>query len=379
MPTNGKPSICFVALRAYGLLSGREDIQHIGGAEVQQVLIGRELAKRGYRVSFVVLDHGQPDGVEHEGIRVWRAYAPDAGKPGFRFVHPRWTLLRAALNRAGADVVLQRAAGCETGQVALWCQWHGRPLAFSAGSNSDCERRLPYLKTRPERTLYRYGLRRAACVVAQTETQVRMLREGFGIDAILIRSCSADPSILAVERLASPPEPRGLLWVGRFASEKRPEMVLDLAEACPEFHYDIVGGPNGANAFPSGLQDRARELANVRLHGRIPHENLGAFYDRAVALVCTSKWEGFPNTFMEAWARGVPVVSTVDPDGVVGANHLGWLGNTVPELAAAIRAVPISGDDRRECSRRVRRFFLENHTVAATVDAYERLFRNLLG
>ena len=35
------------------------DAQSAGGAEVQQVLIGRELARRGWSVSFVVADYGQ--------------------------------------------------------------------------------------------------------------------------------------------------------------------------------------------------------------------------------------------------------------------------------------------------------------------------------
>lgn len=72
--SSGQLSICFVALKAYGLLSGRDDLQHVGGAEVQQVPIARELVKRGYAVSFVASDHRQPDGEVVDRIRVFRAY-----------------------------------------------------------------------------------------------------------------------------------------------------------------------------------------------------------------------------------------------------------------------------------------------------------------
>ena len=76
-----KPSVCFVALNAYDRLSGRKDVAHIGGAERQQVLLARELAARGYRVSFMAPDHGQGEGIQHEGIKIYRAYVPSAGLP----------------------------------------------------------------------------------------------------------------------------------------------------------------------------------------------------------------------------------------------------------------------------------------------------------
>ena len=41
-----RPRVCFVALNAYGALSGRKGFEHIGGAEVQQVTVARGLAGR---------------------------------------------------------------------------------------------------------------------------------------------------------------------------------------------------------------------------------------------------------------------------------------------------------------------------------------------
>src|SRR5712692_5386498 len=78
-PVSDRPSVCFVAPNAYAALSEREDVAHVGGAERQQVLLGKELVRRGYRVSFVVLDHGQPDGEEIRGIRVFKCYRADVG------------------------------------------------------------------------------------------------------------------------------------------------------------------------------------------------------------------------------------------------------------------------------------------------------------
>jgi len=363
-----------VVPKLYGLLSGRDDVGYIGGAEVQQAMIASELTRRGYTVSVITYDHGQPDAIVHQGIRVLKMCRPEGGIRGIRFVHPRWTSLWAAMRRAQADVYLQRSAGSETGQMVMWCRRHARRSIFTAASDSDCDPRLPYLKTGRERLLYRYATRNATRVIAQTESQVRSFRAAFGVDAVLVRSCSDDPLNGSPEP-PSPPLPTRprLLWVGRFAMEKRPEMLLELAEACPECDYDIVGATNAANEYADGVTRRAAQLSNAALHGRVPHGKMGDYYSRATFLVCTSKWEGYPNTFMEAWARGIPVISTVDPDGVISSNGLGRLGESVADLKDAIRGLLASGDQRRECGRRARRFFLDNDTIEATVDAYETI------
>ena len=114
---NPKPSICFVALNAYNVLSSRKDIKHTGGAEVQQMQIASWLMNQGYSVSFVTLDHGQPDDVDIDGTRVFKAYAREDGIRGLRFIYPRWSGLWAAMARADADVYYQRGPECETGQV----------------------------------------------------------------------------------------------------------------------------------------------------------------------------------------------------------------------------------------------------------------------
>jgi len=87
------PSVCFVAPNAYPALSGREDLTNGGGAERQQVLLAEELSRRDHRVSFVVLDHGQPDEEEIRGIRVVKCYRLDQGIRGGQVLrHGDWQL-----------------------------------------------------------------------------------------------------------------------------------------------------------------------------------------------------------------------------------------------------------------------------------------------
>jgi glycosyltransferase involved in cell wall biosynthesis len=370
--------VCFVAPGAYGALAGRPELRHIGGAEVQQRLLARELVRRGHPVTFVTLDHGQPDGVVHDGVRVMKTCGEDAGLPGLRFLYPRWTSLCAALGRADADVYYQRGGGIETGQVALWARRNHRRFVFATASDTNCVPELPDLPVARERIPYRFGLRRADRVVCQTVAQRNLLARNFGVDAELIRSCSEDPlGDGAIPRDHPPLGPR-VLWVGRFSPQKRPELLLELATLCPDVPFEVVGGRAGDGSYAAGLVTRARSLANVTLHGWVPPDEVGVYYDRASVLLCTSPVEGFPNTFLEAWSRGVPTVSTVDPDGLIETRGLGAVGRTAPELAAALAPLHREGALWSDCSRRARAYYLSTHTVGAAVDAYEALFAALV-
>ena len=372
----GMPSICFVALNAYNVVSGREDLGHIGGAEVQQALIAQELARRGYHVSFVTRDLGQADGIEHHGIRVFKTCAEDDGLPGIRFVHPRWTSLCKAMRRADADIYYQRTGGLETGQVAGWCRGRDRRFVFAAATSHDCDRSLLHIRDLRSRMLYRRGLRSADRVIVQSHEQRRALTAEFDIASQVIRSCAALPA----DESTATPAPDGklrMLWLGRFSQEKGLDRLLELARLCPACEFDVLGDGSEGSPLVRSIRQQAEQLSNVHLRGRVPHGQVDSYYRRASFVVCTSHFEGFPNTFVEAWARGIPVISTVDPDRLIMRHKLGFASADLQELAGVMGRANRAGDEFQAWSSNARRFYAEHHTPAIVVDDYEKLIRGL--
>ncbi len=368
-----KLSICVLALNAYNVLSANGDLRHIGGAEVQIVTLARGLAEQGHRVTFVTLDHGQPDGQDCDGIRVYKAYASNAGIRVLRFVHPRCSGLWRALSLADPDVVLQPSAEYVTGVAAAWCRRHQRRLAFVVMSDADCDTRLPFLERRQERVLYRYGLRRTDCVAAQTDAQRRRLSENFGIDSEVIRPCCLVPDDQAGPRDAPPGPPYHLVWIGRFVPDKRLEWFLDVGDALSDVHCDVVGDANEPTDYSRAATVRAEGMPNVTLHGFLPYDRMPEVYGRAALLVCTSRLEGYPTIFMEAWGRGIPIVTTFDPDGVVAASGAGRAVSDVDGAIAAVNELLHEPGRWAEASRRSYGFFAENHALDAVVPRYESL------
>jgi glycosyltransferase involved in cell wall biosynthesis len=371
-PVAERASVCFVAPMAYGALSRREDLPHVGGAERQQVLLSQELVQRGYRVSFVVLDHGQPDGEEISGIRVFKCYRADLGVRGLRFFHPRLTGLWNAMKRADADVYYQRGAEAETGLVGHWCRRRARGFIFAVAHDANCMRVPPFAIRRSEQLLFRYGLRRANAVIAQTLRQQQMLREAFGVTSTVIPSCSAWS--LEVEESTQPSkedlEDR-VLWVGRLSEEKRPDWVIRLATELPECRFDIVGQCNAGSEYGRILAGRIESLPNVRWHGYVPHTKMRALYRQARLLLCTSESEGFPNVFLEAWSCGRPVLTSVDPDGVVARFQLGHVAGAYPAMKQHLTTLGVQRAMWAAAGCRGREYVQEHHSSTAAGAALE--------
>ena len=367
-----KPSICFVAHNAYGVLANI-DTGHIGGIEVQVPLMANWFAKRGFDVSLVTWDEGDgyPDGQLFDGVKNLQICKRTDGYPILRFFYPRWTSLLAALDKADADIIYYNRGDLGLGQVVQWARKHARKVMYSVAAIVDCQRDLPSLKPYREKILYKYGLRRADKIVVQTLSQQNLLDSDFGLVSSIIPMPSegfADMNKLA--HCQSISEGRRILWVGRFQEEKRIEWLLDLAECCPAYCFDVVGSSNSDSEYAMRMTRRAEALNNVFLHGRVSHDELGAFYSSAHLLCSTSIYEGFPNVFLEAWSVGLPLVTTFDPDGVISNYKMGRVVDNVQSLANAL----IELEETfvwNSCAASALDYYNSRHSVDAVMEQFE--------
>ena len=330
------PTICFVGLANLPVLAREYGGHGVGGAELQQTLLAKALVAQGYSVSMVVADYGQPDGAVWDGIKTYKAYRPDAGLAGLRFIHPRWTGLWSAMKRARADIYYTSCAGALLGQVVLFARLHAARVIFRIASNSDCDPASLLIRYWRDKRLYRYGLRRADLVLAQTPGQQQALLKNFRRDSRLAASLTDTDA----RRPGFAERDISVLWVGNIRALKRPGLLLEAARKLPQLKFHMIGGRMpGSETLYESVRAQALELPNVRFHGPVPYHAVGEFYERARVFVSTSEMEGFPNTYLQAWARGTPVVAFLDPEQLIALNGMGRAVTTVSELCAGIVAL----------------------------------------
>ena len=349
--------ICLVNLGALPALSEAHKHLRVGGEEVQHAQLAAALARRGHRVSLVVADVGQEDGAEFEGVKTLKAFDQNAGLPVLRFAHPRWTKLWSAIARADADVYYFSCAGMALGLLALYCRRHGKRLVFRAASDSDCEPDKLLIRYARDRWLYEFGLKRADAVLVQTATQQRTMLANYGRQSTVAGMLVARPAMNARDRAKDV----DVLWVSNIRQVKRPDRILELARSLPAVRFHMAGGVSpGDDELYRKIENGARGIENLTFHGGIPYLDIGALFDRAKVFANTSDLEGFPNTFLQAWVRGVPVVTMFDPDGVVARCGLGSYHATAPDMTRGL-SVMLSEAGTYETASRAALAFAEKH------------------
>ena len=370
----GKPHVCFVAPTVWPILARSTDIPVVGGAEVQQTFIARALVQRGYRVSMICHDYGQPDRVVVDGITVLRAHRPDEGLPVLRFVHPRMTAMWHALKRANADVYYQRTADVLTTLVAFFCKVHGKRSIYAAASDLDFVPGKEEIDLGRDRVIFRYGLKRMDRIVVQNPAQQRECKRIYGLDSTLVPSCYIPPPDAHHDRAGY------VLWVARMGPSKRAELALQVARRLPQHKFVIVGGPgDGGEAQFEAMQREATRLGNVEMLGFVPFAEVDTYFDGARVLLNTSTHEGFPNTFLQAWARGIPSVSFIDTASREDGEPVTSIAREGDLDDAAQRVARLMGDDLawQQASQRCARHFRRVHSVDAMLAGYEHLLAGL--
>lgn len=382
MPTLATPSphVCFVALTAYPVLAGRRDLTELGGAQVQQSILARALVRAGVRVTFICMDYGQANDIDIDGIRVLKAFSPDAGLRGVRFFHPRITGLWSAMTKADADIYYQRCSGMTTGVVAAFAARNNKPFLFAGASDLDFSPgpSSAILPGRRDRAIYRWGLKKATTVIAQNERQLAMLKKNYGLDGVLIPSCYDDTAVSAAKKTSPGDE---ILWVGMIRPIKRPELFLEMARCLPHLRFRMIGGPMGSSpetlAFYENLRREASLIPNLEFMGFVPYAEVDSYFDRARVFVNTSEHEGFPNTFLQAWAREIPAMAFFDTGSRIDGEPVYPIIANMEEAVECLGRLMAEPDFYLATALRCASFFQNNHSPAITVARYKALFDSL--
>jgi glycosyltransferase involved in cell wall biosynthesis len=185
---------------------------------------------------------------------------------------------------------------------------------------------------------------------------------------VLIPSCYELPAD------ARPGAREHVLWVGTIHPYKRPEWFLDMAERLPGQRFVLVGGQSVGDhgGYFDKVRSRAERLPNVEFTGFRPLAEVEKLFDRARVLVSTSMYEGMPNVFLQAWARGVPTIATVD----VGASASTVVIDAeegASKLEALLSDEVLWARRSAECLA----YFQRNHSSEEVLGRYARLLDEL--
>lgn len=367
-------NICIVSPRLYLYFDPHSD-RPAGGAQRQYSMISRELVARGYDVSAIVADYGQDDIVVHDAITFVKGVPEAVG--GVRSkIYAAYTLGQA-MAAIGADIYVVNGAPLLS-TVTYVLSTIGGQFIFHLANDTDIDpSHLRSKYTRLFLPFYRSMLR-SSFVLSQTKDQKRLLKDKFGVQSKHTPNgyTLPDPSeVLPAERRSH------VLWVGSSDPEqKNPHCFLELAGELPELDFTMISQPiPGRKAFHQDLEEEARTIPNLDFLGPVVPHQVHGYYRTALMLVNTSSYEGFPNTFLEAWRYETPIASLYfDLDGLLSERHGGIRAGTMENLVSGVKRLASDEVHRAALGEEGRMYMEDNYSLSSLVDRFEEAFQDLL-
>jgi glycosyltransferase involved in cell wall biosynthesis len=357
--------LCFVSLGAYGALTGK-NIGYVGGAEVDQVLLARELARHEFDVSFVTFSEGGEDqgGTESvDGIKLFKVYSKD-DSPKLNLISKSRFMWRA-MQAADADIYFEEGV---SGIAALFCYLKRRGFAYCIASDEYAIKRSMMGKRFIAELGTRLNARLATTIVAQNDFQAEAFRQNFGKTCVTI-----PPAYSFANQYYRKVQPPVVLWVANIKHLKQPELFLKLAEAIPEASFQMIGGLGSEEpaSYYDKIKEDAARIPNLEFLGFVPFHEIDRYFQQASIFVNTSSYEGFPTTFVQAWAAGLPVVSlNVDPSGIISKNKIGFYSKAFPQMVSDIKQLLDNKELLSEMAQNARAYAAKNHDIKVVAERY---------
>lgn len=367
-----KLKICFVSLNSYPLLL-EKNLGYVGGAEVQQVELAKELKRRCYNISFITYGETLKDVEQIDGIEVWPAYnRSDVNKLSSL---SKALCIWRKMKEVNADIYFHRA-GCP-GMTSTFGIFHKKKTINSISSNIELTSNFNFKKDNIRQILGKIGnwldIKLSDIVVSQSLFQKSKLKNRYKVDSILIKNAFKIPSQADIVQLDD-----FVLWVGTIRKVKQPSLFLKIAEHFPEHKFLMIGGVGESLELFEEIKNASNKIQNLKFEGFVTRDKIFDYYKKAIFLVNTSKTEGFPNVFLEAWLCFLPVISlNVDPDDIISKYKLGCHSVTFNRMINDIRNLLKSKELLVEMGKNGRKYVETYHNIRIIADRYENLFKHI--
>lgn len=253
--------------------------------------------------------------------------------------------------------------------LALLSRLLGVKLVYFSASDSNFEPDKMPVGSKLGFRMYQKSIKYIQYFVTQNQYQHDTLLSNYGKESLVQYNIWGHSS-----NCNETPPKSDAVWVANLRKLKRAEWVLNVANRTPDYNFVIAGGRTGEILYYEEMKNLSDQLSNVVFLGGRSFSYANELVRKSRILLCTSTYEGFPNTFLQAWSAGIPVISTVDPSDVIKKNHLGEEVSSEEELQDALIRILSDTDYYASLQQAVSAFFTKNHSAQT---GYENVLNHI--
>jgi glycosyltransferase involved in cell wall biosynthesis len=242
---------------------------------------------------------------------------------------------------------------------------------FSACLDGDVEIRRALFRRPRWWPLYGLGLLLTDRIFVQNQKQLRGLPARLRHKAHVVASMTPESPIVKAHALRE----KYVAWVAMLRKPKRADLLVEIARNAPDIRFVVCGGSTTYTAtedYGENIANTLRALPNVEYRGQVSADEALEVITNAALFLSTSDEEGFPNTFLQGWAAGTPVVSLkIDPDHIIERHSLGRVSGTVETAISDLRSLMSSSERREFLSVHARKYIAKHHSASVIVPMIE--------
>ncbi|MDL1984789.1 MAG: glycosyltransferase family 4 protein [Deltaproteobacteria bacterium] len=273
------------------------------------------------------------------------------------------------LQQIQPDTIYQRVGCAYTGIAAHYARRNNCKMVWHIASDRDAYPFQEQLSLRSitryiDKKILEYGVRSSHYIIAQTNQQAEYLKKHYGrMPTKVIPNFHPLPR----ENIKKT-NPAKIVWIANFKPLKQPEYFINLARDLSVLGEKVECVMIGAPArwdlgWQRSLENEIHEIGHLTYLGARPLEEVNSILAKAHILVNTSLYEGFANTFIQAWMRKVPVISLhVNPDGVLDQNEIGFFSGTYEKMLQRVVELIKNPALRDEMGKRAQAYAFEKHS-----------------
>lgn len=354
-----KPAILFYDDRYLALAC--EPLFKAGGATQQVVAWVKGLQQAGADVKVMGAHSKASFFAKREDAII--SYDPDRGIPKLRYLYIRIPALVTAVAKARANYLYYGVPSPFAGLLAALSRCLRKKFILRVSNDCFVDERSRERFDPFRHVIFSWGFRFADSILCQNDYQFSQLSRKYPNKVFKI----SNPYLGQVSEKPAPFEARRqVAWIGIFQEQKNLPRLLEIARALPEVKFTVAGGNDKrlSRADARALNELKR-LENVHLVGFVSKREVLSLLEESFLLLNTSHYEGFSNTFLEAFSRGTPVFtySHNDPDGIISKHRLGESFSHESDVAGLIRGF-LAGRARFEsCSSNCVHYMKKHHDL----------------
>ncbi|NLD46302.1 MAG: glycosyltransferase family 4 protein [Clostridiaceae bacterium] len=350
--------------------------QFSGGAELQIYYLAKVFRELGWKVYYIAIDHGVVI-INTEGeINLLKKISLRKTLGSLRFIYG--TRILKLLKRIDPDIIYTRGYSSWAGIASKYSKSAKSYHFMSIASDNDVDKHVNMkLLIRPfdfiESLYVNYAFRFASKIFVQNGYQEASIKRLYNRNSILLPQIYGDelkePDYSVKENLT-------VLWIANMKLSKQPELFIELASRFTirdKIKFIMIGRLD--KRLSSLINKAHKEFPHFKYVGELPNYDVNNYLANADVLVNTSKFEGFSNTFIQAWLNATVVLSmNSNPDEVIVKNKLGFMCPEVRDIEAALKILRKNPKKLIEMKRQAYNYAKRKHTIKGNINILKEAF-----